>query len=170
MNHFLHPGCNFVFNAPEGWADDPTNIPCDALPVERTYVQGLKSTPCIVSYWRPTAEELAFLNNGGHVALSILGHGMAPVILEIQPKETKMQMMKIMGAETLKEIPMLMLLAHEKQAILNHGQSLHRLNERGGLGCCEVLAIIEGRGWGQVNVMPDDEERLTTLVQKWSEV
>ena len=78
-------------------------------------------------------------------------------------------MMKIMGAETLKAIPMSMLLPHERQAILNHGQSLHRLNERGGLACCEALAIIESRGWGQVKAMPDDETRLTTLAEKVAE-
>ncbi|MGU9981533.1 hypothetical protein ACJ4V0_15970 [Phreatobacter sp. HK31-P] len=36
---------------------------------------------------------------------------------------------------------------HERQARENHGQSLARLAERGGLSACEALAIIEDRKW-----------------------
>lgn len=36
---------------------------------------------------------------------------------------------------------------NEEWAQRNHDQSLARLNERGGLGACEALAIIERRPW-----------------------
>ena len=76
-----------------------------------------------------------------------------------------MTVMRIIDGKTLKEVPMGMLLPHERQAIQNHGQSLHRLNDRGGIATYEALAIIEGRGWGQVRHHADDEERLTKLVE-----
>ncbi|CAN2532584.1 hypothetical+protein [Methylocapsa aurea] len=44
-------------------------------------------------------------------------------------------------------IPMKMLEPHERQAQNNHGQSLKRLAERGGLGACEANAILEDRSW-----------------------
>ena len=168
MQFFNHPGCNTFFGAPAGWAEDPTNIPCHVLPAERTHIQGEKSTPCVVSYWRPTQEELAILLNGGHVALSILGQNMTPAMLYVEKEETEMQKMPLQHTKELKEIPMAMLLPHEKQAIMNHGQSLHRLAERGGLDATETLAILEGRGWNQTKVQPADEERLVALVQIWS--
>ena len=36
---------------------------------------------------------------------------------------------------------------NENQARINHGQSLERLNARGGLGACEAVAIAENRRW-----------------------
>jgi hypothetical protein len=38
-------------------------------------------------------------------------------------------------------------LLSEQQAQRNHGQSLKRLAERGGLSPCEVLALHEQRSW-----------------------
>ena len=35
----------------------------------------------------------------------------------------------------------------EEWAQRNHGQSLTRLAERGGLGCCEMAANLERRPW-----------------------
>jgi hypothetical protein len=34
---------------------------------------------------------------------------------------------------------------HEEQALINHDQSLERLNERGGLSPMEMLHVIEGK-------------------------
>lgn len=36
---------------------------------------------------------------------------------------------------------------NEEWALFNHGQTLTRLNERGGLSPCEALANIERRAW-----------------------
>lgn len=43
-------------------------------------------------------------------------------------------------------VPWAMIAAHEAQALRNHGQSLHRLCERGGLAPHEMIMILEGRG------------------------
>lgn len=40
----------------------------------------------------------------------------------------------------------------ERQAQLNHGQSLQRLKERGGLGASEALAIAEKRKWKNTDI------------------
>jgi hypothetical protein len=42
-------------------------------------------------------------------------------------------------------------LLNEEQAQRNHGQTLKRLNERGGLGPCEAIAIIEKRRWHKMD-------------------
>lgn len=44
-------------------------------------------------------------------------------------------------------IPWAMIAPHEKQAQLNHDQTLERLAERGGLSHCEAIAVLEGRDW-----------------------
>lgn len=46
---------------------------------------------------------------------------------------------------------------HERQAQINHGQTLKRLAERGGLSPCELVAILEDRHWRK---MPEDEALL----------
>lgn len=52
-------------------------------------------------------------------------------------------------------IPWDMISTHEKQAMNNHGgQSLERLDQRGGLSACEALAVLEDRNW---TPMDDDE-------------
>lgn len=77
--HFVqHPSNNAVFGAPNGW--DQAGLPCGALPVTRTAIDGV---PAIQSYWRPNAAELAALNAGNPVVLSIIGQGMPPVQLGV---------------------------------------------------------------------------------------
>ena len=44
-------------------------------------------------------------------------------------------------------VPFEFLISHENQAQINHGQSLNRLNERGGLSPSEMLRILEDRRW-----------------------
>lgn len=44
-------------------------------------------------------------------------------------------------------IPWSLIAPHESQARANHGQTLERLAERGGLGSCEAVAILEDRRW-----------------------
>ena len=39
---------------------------------------------------------------------------------------------------------------HERQAMQNHGQTLKRLAERGGLYYCELLAVLEDRQWTEI--------------------
>lgn len=48
-------------------------------------------------------------------------------------------------------IPWSVIAPHERQARSNHGQSLERLAERGGLGPCEAVAILEDRPWHRMD-------------------
>ncbi len=78
MNKIQHSTNNAVLGAPRGW--NQGEVPCDALPVTRTECEGLA---VVVSYWRPTAEELAVLVAGGSVALMVVGTTMPPVALMV---------------------------------------------------------------------------------------
>ena len=80
MNRHQHHTNNAVLGAPKGW--DQGEVPCGALPITRTECDGL---PCVVSYWKPTADELAMLNAGGSVALWVAGTSMPPVMLAVDP-------------------------------------------------------------------------------------
>lgn len=51
-------------------------------------------------------------------------------------------------------IPWAMLAPHEAQALLNHGQTLERLAERGGLSPSEACDVLLGRSW---NTTPADK-------------
>lgn len=59
--------CNTTFVAP-GCADLPA----------------AKGDDFIATYWKPDAEELAMLNAGFPVKLSILGTGLPPVAVEVE--------------------------------------------------------------------------------------
>jgi hypothetical protein len=80
MNKMQHPSNNAVLGAPAGW--DQNQLPCSALPITRTEWDGM---PAVVSFWKPTAEELAQLAAGGSVALWIVGQTMPPVALAVEP-------------------------------------------------------------------------------------
>lgn len=64
---------NLTLKAPEDW-DVEANGPCEDL-----HVYAKDGT--ITSVWKPTPEELAELNAGGGVALTIYGRSMPPVAL-----------------------------------------------------------------------------------------
>ena len=68
MRYTQHPSNNHVFGAPAGW--DQKELPCGALPVTRTEVEG---HVVMVSFWKPDAEELAALNRGDAVLLWVYG-------------------------------------------------------------------------------------------------
>lgn len=40
---------------------------------------------------------------------------------------------------------------HQRQALINHGQSLEHLASRGGLSCCEAVAVLEDRKWSRLS-------------------
>ncbi len=61
------------------------------------------------------------------------------------------QGMPIMDHPELPPIPWEIISPHERQAERNHGQSLLRLAERGGLGPDEAVAILEDRRWHKMN-------------------
>ncbi len=80
MNKHQHPSNNAVLGAPKGW--DQGELACSALPITRAEFGGM---PAVVSYWKPTAEELAVLAAGGSIELAILGRTMPPVMLAVDP-------------------------------------------------------------------------------------
>lgn len=55
--------------APRGWT--AANGPCGSLPI--VYQKDSHGNPECISAWKPTADELAELNNGGFVMLSVVG-------------------------------------------------------------------------------------------------
>ena len=73
---------------------------------------------------------------------------------------------KIMQCSTRHAIPWEMIAPHESQAQLNHGQSLQRLNERGGLSPSEAVAVLENKFWTEVQV-EEGVVRLEELVMQW---
>jgi len=80
MRYIQHPSNNFVLGAPKGW--DQKELPCGALPVTRTLVEG---QPAMVSFWKPSPEDLAALNRGEFVALWVYGDGHPVVAVDVSP-------------------------------------------------------------------------------------
>jgi hypothetical protein len=79
MNHVNHPTINDSLGAPPGW--DHQALPCGALPIRRGIDRGMRT---VTSFWQPTPDELALLNAGGVVALTVLGVTMPPVMLGVE--------------------------------------------------------------------------------------
>jgi len=48
-------------------------------------------------------------------------------------------------------VPWSLLQPHERQADRNHGQTLKRLAERGGLSPAEMVAVLEDRRWQRMD-------------------
>ena len=84
-----------------------------------------------------------------------------------EKKIRQRSVMPIMNATLLSEIPFAMIAPHEAQAMRNHGQSLERLAQRGGLAVAEALDVIEGRRWGSAKVCIENERYLINLVRAW---
>ena len=80
MNPSKHPSHNHVLEAPRGW--DQSALPCEPLHVR------LEMTPGHIllqtSHWRPPPEELASLNSGGYVTLTLLSHRHPPVMVGVE--------------------------------------------------------------------------------------
>jgi hypothetical protein len=80
MQFTQHASNNAVLCAPADW--DHSSVNCSALPITRTQVAG---QPVMVSFWRPTAEELALLNAGHQVSLYVYGTTHPPVSIGVEP-------------------------------------------------------------------------------------
>ncbi len=50
----------------------------------------------------------------------------------------------------IKSVPWALVEPHSQQALKNHGQSLERLAERGGLDWAELFAVMNGLSWKQL--------------------
>jgi hypothetical protein len=82
MRATQHPSNTRVLGAPDGWKQD--DLECHAIPVtDVVYPQGVRA---LMSFWQPTAEELAVLNAGGLIGLSVIGVTMPPVAIFAEPR------------------------------------------------------------------------------------
>lgn len=79
-----------------------------------------------------------------------------------------MKTFSIMHSKTIKSIPWDMIKPHEAQAFKNHYQSLKRLNERGGLGVTEVLAVLKDEPWKLIE-KDSAEALLSKMVKDYEE-
>jgi hypothetical protein len=69
------PEANKVYTKPAGWTDEQ----CANLHVCQTNCED--GTPVIISYWKPSYEDLQALNNGGGIYLMITANVQPPVSL-----------------------------------------------------------------------------------------
>ncbi len=67
--------------------------------------------------------------------------------------------MPILEPKGMLPIPWPLIVAHGIQAQRNHGQSLRRLAERGGVSVTEAVAVLEDRPWKPM----DDVEAIKRL-------
>lgn len=75
MNFIQEAVCNDVLRPPA----DATNEQCRPLPVFRTAFAD--STPCVISFWKPTPQELEKLTRGESIALCVIGHTHPPLLM-----------------------------------------------------------------------------------------
>lgn len=75
----------------------------------------------------------------------------------------------VIGTNPQEYIPWEILIPHEEQALQNHGQTLERLAERGGLDWNEILPILEDKTWRECPMLPPAEAKRIVLerVSKW---
>ena len=78
MNFTSHPSNNGRLGAPADWNHE--RIACDALPVTWSEINGQR---VVISYWQPSAEEVALLVAGKPVGLVVFGGSMPPVALAV---------------------------------------------------------------------------------------
>lgn len=64
-------------------------------------------------------------------------------------------------------VPMAFVIEHERQARSNHGQSVERLKERGGLAWTELADIIAGRRWGSCRDVDEAHFYVMGCVLTW---
>lgn len=80
---------NLRFDPPANWPEDALG-PCDALEVRCTPKPGTRmppgSQPTLQSAWLPTPDELALLNAGHAVLLTVFGSLHPPVAIGVTPE------------------------------------------------------------------------------------
>lgn len=63
----------------------------------------------------------------------------------------------VLGTKPQEYIPHEVLIPHEKQAVINHGQTLQTLAERGGLTWYEIIKILKDEKWSTEDIINDKE-------------
>ena len=70
----------------------------------------------------------------------------------------------------LTNIPWDFISSHEEQAQINHGQSLKRLNERGGLGLSELYCVLTDTEWDTSGLKISNQDwmdMIINLLEDW---
>lgn len=70
--------------------------------------------------------------------------------------------------EEKQRVPWDFVASHEAQALKNHGQTLERLAERGGLSWGELLDVLESRRWGTTRDEVEAERLVRAKMEKLS--
>lgn len=76
---------------------------------------------------------------------------------------TEERQFPIMDGKGRAYIPWSVIAPHAKQAWENHGQTLERLAERGGLCWSEAWGVLTGVSWGQLPVRQEDRCKAAVL-------
>ena len=81
-----------------------------------------------------------------------------------------MKMFPVMAGEkfALRSVPWALVEPHEKQAWKNHGQTLERLAERGGLDPTELLAVLEDRRWRRTDEISYCAAEVANILSAWN--
>jgi hypothetical protein len=74
----------------------------------------------------------------------------------------------ILDSRTKGHIPLTLIKLHEKQAILNHAQTIERLAERGGLSWIEALCVLEDRKYDYNITELDAKAKVTSIIEEYS--
>lgn len=72
------------------------------------------------------------------------------------------------GGDKRLTVPLALVLEHERQADRNHGQTVARLKERGGLAWCELSAVLDDRRWEKMDI-DAAHERAMRKVLLWQD-
>jgi hypothetical protein len=95
-----------------------------------------------------------------------MSEAMFPILSTYEIGRKSVEVSKSGGYAVVIALPWAMMTPHENQAQANHGQSLRRLAERGGLGWCEAVAVLENRPWKQMSNGAANA-RLLELLSAW---
>jgi hypothetical protein len=82
MKPTVHPSTTRVLKPPKDWNHEAMGV-CDDLAITDT--QTPHGLPQILSFWRPTTEELQLLQSGGAIVMSIIAVSIPPVSLAVVP-------------------------------------------------------------------------------------
>lgn len=91
---------------------------------------------------------------------------MFPILFNYRVKDEIEEVRAALGVSIVIALPWPMLAPHEQQAQRNHSQSLERLAQRGGLACCEAVAVLEDRPHRSMRA-PAAHARLKQLFEEW---
>lgn len=81
MNPTPIPGATGNFGKPRGW--DDTKATCSELQIRDELIPGT-NTNVMVSYWKPTLEEIGLIGRGCPIVLKVVGLEHPPVSITVE--------------------------------------------------------------------------------------